>query len=178
MPEKTLYWICIISIILNVSCREKVQKTRPPENEKLTQEKLIEANRILIKKDQLRIKGYIKRKGWNMTETGTGLWYEIIQQGKGKQAKDGMVATINYTLSIMDGDVCYSSATSGPKIFLIGKGNVESGLEQGILLLNEGATARLILPPYLAYGLPGDGEKIPARAILVYNIELTSLTNP
>jgi FKBP-type peptidyl-prolyl cis-trans isomerase FkpA len=116
--------------------------------------------------------------GWNMTETETGLWYGIISEGSGELAVQGKVATINYTLSLLDGKLCYSSQESGPKQFLIGKGNVESGLEQGILYLKQGSKARLILPPYLGYGLPGDGKKIPARATLVYEIELLSISNP
>ena len=54
-------------------------------------------------------------------------------------------------------------------------GGVESGLEEGILLMKTGGKAKFILPPHLAYGLPGDGKKIPARAILVYDVELLSI---
>jgi FKBP-type peptidyl-prolyl cis-trans isomerase len=54
---------------------------------------------------------------------------------------------------------------------------VESGLEEGILLLREGDKAKFILPPHLAHGLLGDDNKIPARSIIVYDLELLSLEN-
>jgi FKBP-type peptidyl-prolyl cis-trans isomerase len=78
-------------------------------------------------------------------------------------------------VSLLDGTECYNSDREGPKIFTIGRGGVESGLEEGILLMKEGSRAKFIMPPYLAHGLPGDGKRIPARAIIVYDVELISL---
>jgi FKBP-type peptidyl-prolyl cis-trans isomerase len=54
---------------------------------------------------------------------------------------------------------------------------VESGLEEGILLLQEGDKARFIMPPHLAHGLIGDRDKIPARATIIYDLELVSLSD-
>ncbi len=132
-------------------------------------------NRILIKKDRQRILGYIERQKLDMHESGTGLWYMIIQKGTGQPAKRGQIATIKYQISLLDGTLCYSSDKDGPKEFLIGQGGVESGLEEGILMLNEGGKAKFIMPVHLAYGLLGDSNKIPARAIIVYDAELISL---
>jgi FKBP-type peptidyl-prolyl cis-trans isomerase len=41
-----------------------------------------------------------------------------------------------------------------------------------LLHLKEGAEARFIFPPHLAYGLPGDRDNIPARAILLFEVKL------
>lgn len=147
----------------------EVQKTA-------TKEDLILANRVLVKKDQKRIEGVVSRNNWNMHETETGLWYEIIEFGNGVPAKEGMLITISYSISLLDGTLCYSSDIIGDKTFQIGRGGVEAGLEQGILLCTEGTKARFILPPYLAYGLPGDGDKIPARSIIVYELEVLKIS--
>ena len=62
------------------------------------------------------------------------------------------------------------------KQFRIGQGGVESGLEEGVLLLlHEGDKATFIMPPHLAHGLPGDGNRIPARSIIVYEVELVKV---
>ena len=42
-------------------------------------------------------------------------------------------------------------------------------------MLNQGGKGRFILSPHLAHGLPGDGNKIPPRAILIYSIEVLSI---
>ena len=154
-------------------------KSEPPNNEGENlyekQEKLVEINKILVKKDAEKIASFIKRQGWNMTETQTGLWYMIYERGRGIKAQTGMVATVNYKISLLDGTECYQSDDSGPRQFKIGQGGVESGLEEGILFMHEGDKARFIMPPHLAYGLLGDNHKIPARAIIIYEVELIKL---
>jgi len=82
---------------------------------------------------------------------------------------------LNYRISLLDGTLCYSSDSLGVKEFAIGHGGVESGLEEGILLLKVGDKARFIMPPFKAHGLLGDMKKIPARSIIVYEIELLKL---
>lgn len=73
---------------------------------------------------------------------------------------------------MLTGDLVYSSEIAGEREFRIGRGGVELGLEEGILLMREGDKARFIMPSHLAHGVPGDGVKIPARAAIVYDLEL------
>lgn len=156
------------------SCKN--QKTVSHQKEHNTiKDELIEVNRILVIKDQQRIKGYLERNDIQMQQTETGLWYLIDKQGEGPKAETGRRATINYRIGLLDGTECYNSKKDGPKSFVVGRGGVESGLEEGILLMNEGGKANFIMPPYLAHGLPGDGNRIPARAIIVYDVELVSI---
>jgi FKBP-type peptidyl-prolyl cis-trans isomerase FkpA len=166
----------ILLCVFLVSCMGK--RRRPAEEEHNdTKKTLIEVNKILVKKDSENIAGYIKKRNWDMTETKTGLWYMIYENGSGKKSKEGLNATINYRVSLLDGTECYNSDSLGPKTFKIGRGSVESGLEEGILMLREGDKARFILPPHLAHGLVGDDNRIPARSIIVYDVELLSLKN-
>lgn len=162
--------------VLLFSCRNNVrdQDKKPVVIDKET---LISTNRYIIQKEIERIGNYVERRGWDMDTTRSGLWYMIIEKGTGTDALKGKIATIEYQISLLDGTVCYSSEQTGPKQFTIGFGGVESGLEEGILLLKEGAKARFILPPYLAYGLLGDEKKIPSMATLVYNVELVSIAD-
>ncbi len=136
---------------------------------------LVKVNRYIVKKDQATIKNLIAREGWQMTPTQTGLWYMIINHGNGKKAEKGDVISLKYRISLPDGNTVYSSDSLGLKTFRIGQGNVESGLEEGVLLLHQGDQAKFIMPPYLAYGLIGDSKKIPGRAIIVYDVEIVSL---
>jgi FKBP-type peptidyl-prolyl cis-trans isomerase FkpA len=75
----------------------------------------------------------------------------------------------------LDGSVCYSSETSGPGQIKIGQSGKEFGLDEGILKMKSGERAHFILPPYLAHGLIGDMEKIPARSTIVYDIEIIEI---
>ena len=134
-------------------------------------------NRELVEEDAQNIAAFAERKGWQMEKTESGLWYMIYEKGKGEKAETGRIATLEYTLSLMNGTICYSSEEFGPKEFRLGQGGVgvESGLEEGVLLLREGDKARLFLPPHLAHGLLGDGVCIPRRAVILYDVKLVRI---
>lgn len=170
-------YLCIVLLVFTIaSCNKKGKDERKYVSPAETQENMIKANRVLVKKDRQRIAGTVERNGWDMAETETGMWFEVLSEGSGDSIVEGNKVSLNYTLSLLDGRECYSSDESGPKIFTVGRGGVESGLEQGILLCKANSKVRLILPPHLAHGLTGDGERIPARAILIYEIEVINLS--
>ena len=156
------------------SCNHRNDKdsNKPKVNQ---QEELIRINRNFVEKDAEKIKGYLKRRNWEMTASPTGLWYTIYQKGKGVAAETGKIASIHYKVWLLDGTLCYSSDSLGMKKFRIGKGGVEKGLEEGILLLHVGDKARFILPPHLAYGIVGDEDRIPRRSIILYEVELVQI---
>ena len=139
-------------------------------------ESLINANKIYVKKENDEINQYIKTHQLEMKTTGTGLRYSIYKKSPGNEhAVQGKYAKVNYKITLLDGKECYSSDKSGPKDFLIGQDQIESGVHEGIVLMSVGEKALFILPSHLAHGLLGDDNKIPPRSSLVYDIELLSL---
>lgn len=176
MNCKFTFAFCLLSFVFCiVSCTQKREKLDEKEFKNIYGESLIKKNKKLVKEDEDIIRSFIKRKNWNMELTGTGLFYEIYKKSTGVKADSGKLAAINYKISLLDGTLCYSSGSLGPKTFIITQGGVESGLEEGILLMREGEKARFIMAPHLAYGLVGDGNKIPARSIIVYDVELIKI---
>lgn len=133
---------------------------------------MADLNKYLVQKDKERIKSYIERKNLKMNESPTGLWYQIINAGEGKVFTDNDKVVLDYECSLLDGTECYSSKELGPKEFIIGKSEMEQGLNEGLRLLKPGAEAIFIIPPFLAYGLIGDRKMIPSRAVIVYNVNI------
>jgi len=138
----------------------------------------VEANKHLVKSENEQIEDFIRRYKWNMTKTTTGLRYQIYQKGQGEPVTTGKVVKLHYILSLLSGDTCYTSHKDGLKVFLVGKGGVEPGLEEAILFLRKGDKAKIIVPSHLAFGLLGDQRKIPQKAVLVYDLEVTDVTTP
>jgi FKBP-type peptidyl-prolyl cis-trans isomerase len=173
---KVFVWFVLsfTMMLILISCQQPVESDKKV-NSKNIEESLLNANKHLVKTEDQQIDDFIKRYGWIMTETGTGLRYLIYQQGEGEKAEKGNTVTIGYTTSLLNGEICYSSEETGNKTFIIGQGGVEAGLEEGILFLKKGDRAKIILPSHLAFGLVGDGSKIPAKATLVYDVELIEL---
>jgi FKBP-type peptidyl-prolyl cis-trans isomerase FkpA len=161
--------IFIFVLITFVSCREKHSEAiiNKPEGNGMA-----DLNKYLVQKDRERIKNYIERKDLKMTESPTGLWYSIIREGKGRTFTDNDKIKMNYECSLLDGTKCYSSATLGPKELVLGRSVMEPGLNEGLRLLRPGSEAIIIIPPYLGFGLVGDGKMIPSRAVIVYNINI------
>jgi FKBP-type peptidyl-prolyl cis-trans isomerase len=164
------YFIFIVFLSALSSCKnnseKKISITKPSKNE------MADMNRFLVQKDRERIQNYIERKNLSMIETKTGLWYQITRVGTGDTFTDSDKIIMDYECSLLDGTSCYSSKALGPKEIIIGRSKIEPGLNEGLRMLNPGSEAIFIIPPFLGYGLLGDGKLIPPRAIIVYNVNI------
>ena len=107
--------------------------------------------------------------------TDSGLQYILVEEGDGRLPESGEIVSVHYTGRLTDGEVFDSSVERGaPFAFPLGQGRVIRGWDEGIALLNEGASARLIIPPDLGYGEGGSGA-IPPNATLVFDVELLEI---
>lgn len=154
------------------SCGEKPKQNIviPRDEMKSSMEK---ANRYLLNEEEEEIGNYVRRHGLEMVSTGTGLRYQIVKRGTGNHIKNGDKVCLEYELHSLAGDLIYSSENDGVKTFVVGEGNVESGLDEAMGYLHFGDVAKLIIPFHLAYGLHGDDNKIPEYTTLVYAIKVT-----
>ena len=171
MASKNMIFRFILVLFLSVafiSCRQGYEKnsaaTKPDRND------MADLNRYMVRKDRERIQNYIARKNLTMTETKTGLWFQILKEGEGETFRESDKLILDYECSLLDGTKCYSSKDQGPMELVIGRSEIEAGLNEGLRLLKSGSEAIFIIPPFLAYGLIGDRKSIPPRAVLVYKV--------
>lgn len=109
-------------------------------------------------------------------KTDSGLYYKIIEKGNGAKAQKGKTVSVHYTGALENGDVFDSSYKRNEPIdFVLGTGQVISGWDEGISLLNVGDKARFVIPSNLGYGSRGAGGVIPPNAILVFDVELKNV---
>ncbi|MBC7643154.1 MAG: peptidylprolyl isomerase [Flavobacterium sp.] len=106
-------------------------------------------------------------------KTDSGLRYQFIQRGSGKQAEDGKTVAVHYEGSLENGKVFDSSyPRKKPIEFRLGQGQVIEGWDEGIALLKVGDKARFVIPSHLGYGSRGAGGAIPPNATLIFDVEL------
>jgi peptidyl-prolyl cis-trans isomerase A (cyclophilin A) len=106
-------------------------------------------------------------------KTESGLRYQFIQRGEGKQAEAGKTVSVHYEGSLESGKVFDSSyPRKKPIEFKLGIGQVIEGWDEGIALLKVGDKARFVIPSDLGYGPAGAGGVIPPNATLIFDVEL------
>lgn len=103
--------------------------------------------------------------------TASGLQYEVLEEGSGKQPTTSDQVTVHYTGKLIDGTVFDSSVERGaPATF--GVTQVIPGWVEALQLMKEGAKWRLYIPSALAYGPNGAGGVIGPNATLIFDVEL------
>jgi FKBP-type peptidyl-prolyl cis-trans isomerase FkpA len=146
-----------------------------------------------MKKDEpAKIKKYIADNKLSAKQTPSGLYYVITKPGSGPMPVSGDTVVVNYTVKSLANKVFESSVKSEalkaklpinpmnpykPIRFPLGAQGMIQGMDEGMHLLNKGATATLILPSALAYGERGNGQIQPFTN-LVFNVELVDIIHP
>jgi peptidylprolyl isomerase len=105
------------------------------------------------------------------------LGYVDTKIGTGELAKPDMYYTVNYTGYLPDGtkfDSSYDHKPAEPITFPYGKHQVVAGWDTGFEGMHVGGTRRLFVPYQLAYGEQGKPPTIPAKSMLVFDLELVS----
>ena len=101
----------------------------------------------------------------------SGLQYEVLVEGTGKQPTASDRVQCHYEGTLIDGTLFDSSIKRGePAVF--GVTQVIPGWVEALQLMKEGAKWRLYIPYQLAYGEHGAGEMIPPYSALIFEVEL------
>ena len=102
-----------------------------------------------------------------------GLQIEKLVEGSGRSPQAGQRVQVHYTGWLQNGEKFDSSVDRGqPFEFVLGRGQVIRGWDQGVAQLKIGDKARLTIPPELGYGARGAGGVIPPNATLIFDVEL------
>lgn len=106
-----------------------------------------------------------------ITVTPSGLQYEVVKEGNGRQPKASDTVRCHYEGTLIDGTVFDSSYRRGmPAEF--GLRQVIAGWTEGVQLMKEGSIFKFYIPYNLAYGERGAGADIPPYAALIFTVEL------
>jgi len=117
-----------------------------------------------------QIERYLKKEGIQCERTESGLYYKIIEQGKGENIKFQDIVTFSYKGTFLDGKVF--DAPKEPVEFAVK--DLIGAWKEIMLELKPGAKAFLVSPPQLGYG-SHELDDIPPNSILVFEMEIHSV---
>ncbi|MBR4134834.1 MAG: FKBP-type peptidyl-prolyl cis-trans isomerase [Bacteroidales bacterium] len=132
----------------------------------------VEGNKRIIHLENEEIELFIQRYGWKMEKTGTGLYIQILEEGKGDLFQEDDMVHLQYQTFLLSGEKIYDSKEDGEKVFKVAKSEEINGLHEAVRMLRPGGKARLVIPSYMAYGVAGDGDKVNGREPVVMIVEV------
>lgn len=168
-----------------VTAKEEVQKERQKKMEE--QQVMMELRK---NEEPKTLAKFLEDNKINAKPTASGLYFVEKTKGKGPKPVKGDKVKVNYTGRLLDGTVFDTSDEATAKAsgvyderrpyepieFVLGQGQVISGWDEGIGMMQAGTKAQLILPSAIAYGAQGGGP-IPPYSTLTFDVELVSFTS-
>lgn len=122
-----------------------------------------------MKIDEALIIEHITKNNIPAVRHSSGLYYQIIQPGTGKEITSTSNVNVSYEGRLLNGTIFDSTLTTGsPVTFNLGQ--VIKGWTIGLPLIKEFGEIRLIVPSPLAYGKDSPGPSIPAKSILDFRV--------
>lgn len=136
-------------------------------------DQFVTANRLILQKESDEMDAYERSHQLRFVKTSSGVRYHVYKPSvSGDSIHKGMPVSLNYTVYLLDGSLCYSSDIDGTKHFVVEQEQIESGIHRGLQYLKKGDKALLLIPSHLAHGLLGDFKKIPPQMPIIYNVEV------
>jgi FKBP-type peptidyl-prolyl cis-trans isomerase len=119
---------------------------------------------------------YIKANGNKpgVVTRPSGLQYNILQNGFGKQPGGFDTVTVYYKGSLINGSVFDQTEPGLPAQFVVNQ--LIPGWTEALEIMREGDHWHLVIPAELAYGSRGQGGVIPPDQTLVFDLELVKVT--
>jgi FKBP-type peptidyl-prolyl cis-trans isomerase len=162
------FWL----IFTLVSCRGEKKYDEPEKA--WSKEHSVDFNTEINEREQLQINTFLEHYSFlKMKTSNSGLRYSIYEENENEKCKKGDVVKIKVTVRTLDMNLCYKTdSIVGFEEVLLGRNELESGIQEMLSMMRFGEKARCILPSYLGHGLIGDKYTIPPQAILYVDLEI------
>ncbi|MGM0564776.1 MAG: FKBP-type peptidyl-prolyl cis-trans isomerase [Pseudomonadota bacterium] len=110
-----------------------------------------------------------------VTQTKSGLQYEVMDEGDGLSPKPDSKVLVHYHGELLDGTV-FDSSIDRDKPVELDMAKVIGGWREGLQLMRRGGKFKFYIPPELAYGAEGGGAVGP-NEVLIFEVELLEVRN-
>lgn len=112
----------------------------------------------------------------NAKQNEQGVYYEILNQGNGRQVTVDDTVTVHYKGSLFSDGTVFDQTKDKPANFPLKR--LIRGWQVGVPLLKVGGKIKLIIPSDMAYSIRTRAAKIPPNSILVFEVEVLEAKAP
>lgn len=117
---------------------------------------------------------YLDENNIQLQPIESGLYYMELEKGKGKKAVAGEMLSVYLTVSQLDGKELFTNFEGDPLDIEFGKEFDTKGLMEGLGLMREGGTAKLIVPSEIGVG-PRGKDGVAAFTTILYEVKLDEI---
>ena len=157
-----------------------------------TVEEAIEEENTALETEQTLLKKYIADNNLKPIYTASGLVFLNTKSSQGARPAPGDTVYIHYRASLLNGKVFDTSIESeaikeglvqpgreyGPICFQVGINNIITPWDEGIMLMAESSSARLIIPSTIAFGAQGFGKFVKPYTTFIIDVTLLKISKP
>lgn len=167
---KVDYFLSVVDV-LNDQTLPEYQKAQEEKLQKLQMEHRV----MQFGKDTTLIDEYLRNRSINALKTVSGIRYQVLKPGKGKDIDRGSVVFVRYKGYLLDGKVFDSNLDKkDPFQVVVGSGQVISGWDEMLKEMTLGSKYVIYLPSLFGYGdriLP----EIPKDSVLIFEMEVVKI---
>jgi FKBP-type peptidyl-prolyl cis-trans isomerase FkpA len=160
-----------------VACKNKV--IQKPVNYENDREKFMEfsqdRNKQILAEDNELIAAYMDSIGQDFNRTQYGFWISNSGKTTETMAKAGDVVKYDYEVYNFSNEIIYSQEELGTQTIMMGRTDLPRGMQVALQMIEEGDSATVLLPSFLAYGGYGDRKKVKGNEPLIFKIHIQDI---
>ncbi|MHA4810648.1 FKBP-type peptidyl-prolyl cis-trans isomerase [Flavitalea flava] len=126
------------------------------------------------------VESYLSKEKITAEKTTKGTYVVVQSVGDGTQVDSGKQVSVRYTGKLLPSGKVFESNMTGPTTepfkFVVGKGQIIQGWDDGLRKFKKGGKGTLYIPAFLAYDQrPGPGQK--PFENLIFEVEIVDVTD-
>jgi FKBP-type peptidyl-prolyl cis-trans isomerase len=129
-----------------------------------------DGNKDYREENEAEIASYVANNNLNATQSASGLYYVIEEEGTGKEINVTSDVTVSYKGYLTNGN---EFDTTGDDFVSFNLQGVIPGFAEGLTYIKEGGKITLLIPAHLGYG-SNDLNGIPGGSVLIFEVSALS----
>ena len=175
---KNLSKIMLVFVVfMTLSCCKQQQQARMPisRTSGTFMKESAARNKKIIAGEEGKIDSIIKSNPkieYIASKKGYWYYYETKNERDTLRPKKGDIASFDYQIMDIKGNVVYSDIELKPQTYIVDKQNIMMGLRDGIKLMHKNEKVTFLFPSHMAFGYRGDLKRINVNQPIICTVTL------